>query len=253
MFCTLVLEESKKRFCRNLKIEEKQIGEIAFIKVTAHKKSALKKIEKKLKGKADTIILSENLKDFHFNKINVYKNDLFLKSIAKYTFKNIIKLSKIPPNSLSVCIKDSDCEFSDFVYSLANSSNTIKIITDNKEKYEIICNKIYDDFGMNPIISKDFEGVDLGVDFDSENPKIWFKNPKNYAEITKKCVHLSAGLKGYVPKGISECDFAGVLKEYKIFRRLNLLHADLILKNNKFYKINQDNIKNFLDIKEECC
>lgn len=252
MFCTLCLEESKKRFCRNLKIEEKQIGEITFLKATVHKKSAIKKFEKKLKNKADTVILSENLKDYQFKNLKVYNNNYFIKNIAKYTFKNIIRLSKIPPNSLTVCIKDSKFEFSELVYSLANSANVIKIITNNFAEYTAICEKIYEDFGMELIITDKVESADLGIDFDCENPRIWFNNPENYAEITKKCVKLSAGLKSYVPKGISECDFAGILQNYKEFKRLKLLHADLMLKNDKFFKINYDNIKNFLDIKSEC-
>lgn len=252
MFCTLCLEESKKRFCRNLKTEEKQIGNIAFIKATIHKKSAIKKFEKKIKNKADTVILSENLKGYQFKNLKVYNNDFFIKNIAKYTFKNIVRLSKIPPNSLTVCIKDSKFEFSELVYSLAVSTNVIKIITKNFAEYNIISEKIYDDYGMELIISDSVENADLGIDFDCENPKIWFNTPENYVEITKKCVKLSAGLKGYVPKGISECDFAGMLQNYQEFKRLKLLHADVMLKNDKFFKINYDNIKNFLDNKSEC-
>ncbi len=247
MFCTVCLEESKKRFCRNLIIEEKQIGEITFIKATVRKESALKRFEKKLKKRADTVILSDNLKGYEFKNLKVYNNDSFMKSIAKYTFKNIIRLSKITPNKLCVCICDKYFEFSELVYSLANQVSVLKIITDEKQKYQDLSNKIYDEFGMELILTEQADTADLGIDFNCDNPKIWFNSPDNYAELTKKCVKIGAGLKGYVPKGISECDFAGILQEYKDFKRLKLLHADVMVKNEKFYKINRDNIKNCYD------
>ena len=252
MFCTLSLQESKKRFHKNLIIEECKIGDIEFLKIVVYKKTAVKKLEKKLKNKVDTVILSDNLKDLQFKKLKVYNNDAFIKSIAKYTFKNIMKLSKIPTNKLTICITDKECDFSDFVYSLATHATVIKIITDATEKYKDLSEKIYNDFGMLLILTSLAENADLGINFNTDNPRIWFNSPENFAELTKKCVKIGAGLRGYVPKGISECDFAGILRQYNDFRRLKLLHADVMVKNNKFYKINRENIKNFLDNKDEC-
>lgn len=251
MFCTLTLEERKKRFCRNLIIEEKQIGEIKFIKATAYKRSSIKRLEKKLKDRVDMIILSDNLKDLKFKKLKVYNNRDYIKRIAMYTFTNIIRLSKIPANQLSICITDKACEFSDYIFSIANKVAIIRIVTNNIDEYAIVSDKIYNDYGMSPIILNKEEKSDLGIIFDYENPRIWFNAPENYSEITPKCIKLGAGLKGFVPKNINEADFAGVLKDFKDFRRLNLLNADLIFKNNKYFKINSNNIKNFLDIDDE--
>ena len=55
MFCTVTFEESKKRFSRNLIIENKKIGNIEFVKAVIHKPNAIKRLEKRLKNKVDTV------------------------------------------------------------------------------------------------------------------------------------------------------------------------------------------------------
>ena len=247
MFATLTFLKSKKRLCKNIRIEEKHIGDIEYLNVVCFKKINKKKIEKKLKNKVDTIILAENINNIEFENIKVYNSDKYLKIISIYTFKNIIRLSNIPLNKLSVCLIDKKGLFADFAYSLANSASIIKIVTDKPEFFIEIKNKIYDDFGMEPIITNEMSDADLGLDLSDSIPKIWFKTPKNFVTIDKSCVALGAGLKKYVPKGINQCDFAGVLQKYKDFRRLKLLNAQVMIKNNGIYKINRDNIKNFLD------
>lgn len=251
MFCTLTLKTERKRFCRNLIIKERKIGNITFYEAVAYKKSAIKKLEKKLKGKADTVLLSENLKDVNFKKLKVYNNNIFLRNVSIYTFKNIIKLSKIPTNKLTICIVDKDCEYKEFVTSLSSHAAIIKIVTNKKEEYQILSDKIYEEYGMNLIISDKCDNADLGIDFDNVFPEIWFNSPNNCVILNNECVKIGVGLKKYVPQGINECDFAGVLKDYREFKRLRLLHADVLLKNKKFYKINRDNIKKFLDNKSE--
>ena len=253
MFGTLCFKETKKRFKKCIRIEEKNIGEVDFLQVTCFKKLNSKKIEKKLKKRIDTIILSDNISGIQFERIAVYNNTDFLKTIATYTFKNIIRLSGIPSNKLSVCLIDKKGEFTSFAYSLANCASVVKITTDNDEKYNEIAENIYDDFGMNPIISKEISSADLGLDLSENIPKIWFNCPENFAEINKSCVKLGAGLRSYVPKGINQCDFAGVLQNYKDFKRLKLLNADVMIKNKKIYKINKENIKNFLDNNDIYC
>lgn len=247
MFCTITFEKTKKKFRKNIRIENKSVGSVEYLKVTCFNKINTKKLEKKLSKTTDKIVLSDNIKDISFNKIEIYDNTDFLKNIAVLTFKNIINMTKIPTNKLSLSVTDKKARFTDFVYSLSKKASVIKVSTESLSEYETECKYIYEDFGMQPIISENVLEADLGIDLDKTNPIIWFNTPENYVEITKECVKLGAGLKSYVPKGISECEFAGLLKDYRDFKRLNLITAELMKKNGKFYKINHENIKNFLD------
>lgn len=247
MFATLDFCKSKKRLSKNIRIEQKNIGEIEFLAITCYKKINCKKIERKLKNRVDTIILSDKIDNVDFENISVYNNEKYLKTISIYTFKNIIKLSGIPSNKLTVCLVDKNGMFADFAYSLANNASVVRIVTERQEFYNDVIERIYDDFGMKPIISNEIINSDLGLDLNGEEPRIWFNSPDNFVLINKDCVKLGAGLKKYVPKGINQCDFAGVIHRYKDFKRLKLLNADVMIKNNGIYKINKDNIKNFLD------
>ncbi len=249
MFATINLEKTKKRLKKSVKIEESKIGEVEFLKVTLFKELSPKKIERKLKNKVDTVILSESLSNNSFNKIKVYDSVDFIKNISAYTFMKIIKLSKIKANDLSVCVVDKKGDYTDFVKSLVKKASLIKIITQNDKDYLTLADEIYDEYGVQLIFSDDIGNCNLGINLDVSNPIIWFNCVKNYAKITKRCIKIGAGLSSSVPKGIFECDFAGILKEYRDFRRLNLITADYFEKDNFLYEINCKNIKNFLDIK----
>ena len=246
MFCTLTYQATKKRFHKNLKIENKTIGEVEYLKAVCYKQIKPSKIENKIKSKVDTIILSSNLSHLEFKNIKIYNDDTFFKNIAISTFKKIISYSNIPANKLTVCLVDKNCNYADFSIYIAKRASVLKIITEN-EKYNDISEKIYDECGMKPIITSSYENCDLGFNLDCENPRVWFKSQDNFAEITKHCVNIGIGLKSLVPKGINPCDFASALQEYNSFKRLRLLEADLMKKNEKYYKINFNNIKNFLD------
>ena len=202
-----------------------------------------------MKNKVDTAILSENIDEINFKNIKIYNCSNYLKEVSKSTFEGIINIVKIPINKLSVCVVDRDCEHPDFIYSLANKCSIIKIITNNFEKYLPFAEKIYNDFGMQPIVTSFVDDADLGIDLNSEIPKIWFNNQRNYVHITKKCVKIGIGFRKFVPTGINQCDFAGFLQNYNEFKRLKLVNADMFLRLEKLYKINAENIQNFLDNK----
>lgn len=247
MFCTINYIETKKRFSRNLKIEKKNIGEIDFLKITVYKKSTLKRVDKKLKNKVDLAIVSDNIKDYNFNNFNVYNNDKYLINIAKITFKQILKISKIKPEELIICVVDRECEHPDFVRTLVNKAKIIKVATNSIDKYLTVSEGIIEDFGVGLVISSSIQNADIGIVLDNE-PKIWFNNYSNTFLLNKKCIKIGAGLRKFVPVGISECDFAGVLHEYTEFKRLKLLNASALFKSGKYFEINEINIKNFLDI-----
>ncbi len=249
MFCTISLNESKKRFSRNIIIKENTIGEVKYLNVILKKKSLLKKAEKKLKNKVDFAIVSENINELDFKIIKVFDSTSYLKNAAKSTFEKIIDLSNIETNKLSICVVDNNCEHPEFIYNLANKCSIIKIITQNFENYLKIADEIYSDFGMKPIVTSIIDNSDLGIDLSFNEPRIWFNSFDNYAKITKKCVKIGIGFRKLVPNGINQCDFAAVLQNYNEFNRLKLVNADMILKGDKFYKINENNIQNFLDNK----
>jgi len=246
MFCTVNFVETKKRFSKNFRIEKNKIGEIEFLKVTIYKESALKKIDKKLKSKVDLAIVSENIKDYNFNNFETYNNDNYLIDIAKYTFKCIIKMSNINPNLLSICVVDKQCKHPDFVRSLVNKAKIVKVCTNSFDKYLSVSEGVLDDFGVDLILSSSIKNANLGIVLENE-PKIWFNDYSNIFLLNKKCVRIGAGLKKFVPTGISECDFAGVLHKYNEFKRLKLLNANTLCMNGKYYELNEYNIKNFLD------
>ncbi len=248
MFATVNLVKSKKRLRKSIKIEKCRVGEVEFIKVTLYKELPSKKIERKLKNKADTVVLSENLSHLEFNRINVYDSVEFIKSISVYTFIKIINLSKIEANNLAVCVVDKKGKYTDFIKTLVNKASLVKIITQNEQDYLNLSDEIYEEYGVQLIFSDEISNCDLGINLDVSNPIIWFNSVKNYVKITKNCIKIGAGLCGQVPKGIYECDFAGMLKGFKDFRRLNLITADYFEKDNRLYGINCKNIKNFLDI-----
>lgn len=249
MFCTISLIESKKRFSKNLIINENKIGELTYYSVVIRKKSLLKKVEKKLKNKVDTVIVSDNI-DFNeidFKKLSIYDSSNYFKEIVKSTFKKIIGFSNIPINKLSICVIDYYCEYPEFIYDLADKCSIIKIVTKNFEKYLPFADEIYDDFGMKPIVTSIVDSADLGIDLSSKESRIWFNNYENHAFITKECVKIGIGFNKLVPKGINQCDFASVLQNYKEFNRIKFANTDTIIKSNKLYKINENNIQNFLD------
>ena len=251
MFCTISLIDSKKRFSKNIIIKEEKIGDIEYLKVLIRKLSLLNKVEKKLKNKVDKAILSENidLNSVNFKNLNLYDCRFYLKEVAKTTFIKIINLTEIPANKISVCVVDKNCEYSDFIYSLVDKCSVIRIVTNSIEKYSQFAEEIYSDFGMKPIITSIVDNSDIGIDLSCDEPKVWFNNYNNYVQITNKCIKIGVGFRKLVPPGINQCDFASVLQNYNDFSRLNLVDADLLLRFGKFYEINRNNIKNFLDNK----
>ncbi len=248
MFATINFEKSKKRLKKSIKIEKLKIGKIDYLKVNVFKEIPAKKIERKLKNKVDTVLLSKNLSDLEFSKLKVYDSTDFIRKASAYTFIKMIKLSKLKANSISVCVVDKKGEFTDFVKDLVNKASLIKVITQNDKKYLALSDEIYDEYGVQLIFSDDISNCDFGINLDVSTPIIWFNCVKNYVKITKNCIRIGAGLKGKVPKGIYECDFAGILSEYQEFKRLNLITADCFERNDLLYEINCKNIKNFLDI-----
>ena len=92
MFATLTFLKSKKRLCKNIRIEEKHIGDIEYLNVVCFKKINPKKIEKKLKNKVDTIILAENINNIEFKNIKVYNSDKYLKIISIYWIRIFFRI-----------------------------------------------------------------------------------------------------------------------------------------------------------------
>ncbi len=247
MFCTINYIETKKRFSKNYKIKIEKIGEVEYYNVTIFKKTAIKKIEKKLNDKVDFAIISDNLKEIEFEKFNIYNNNEFLNNIAEYTFKMIIKLSGIEINELSISIVDTECKHPEFVRSLVRKASILKVATNSIDKYLTVSEGILNDFGTSLVISSTVNSGDIGIIF-GETPKIWFKSYENIYSINKNCVKIGVGLRRFVPQGINECDFAGLLQRYNDFKRLKLLNATTLCRNGKYFVINEYNIKNFLDI-----
>lgn len=242
MFATITLKSINKRFKKSFKIEKKKIGETEFLKVTLYKRISDRKLEKKLKNKVDTVILSDNLRGLNFKTINISNSDNFIKKTACYTFSDIIKLSGENANRITVCIIDKYGEYRWFVKGLVDKASVIKVITENLEDYTALSSEIYEEKGAELILTDDNEKCDIGMNLDVKKPYIWIKNTDNRIYISKDCIKLSQGISGVVPQDIYECDFANILREYKEFKRLNLISADCYEKNGYLYRVNSVNI-----------
>ena len=246
MFCTINLVETKKRFSRNVVITNESIGELSFLKVVIYKKSALKKVEKRLKSKVKFAIVSKNIKDYDFEYLKIYNNDEYLINIAKHTFKYILKLMSLNPKDISVCVVDRECKHPEFVASLANRAGIVKVVTNDIDKYLTVSDSVLEDFGTSLVVKTTVSDTDFGIDL-NETPYFWFGTKENCFELTNECVKIGSGFRKFVPQGISQCDFAGAIHKFREFKRLKLLNSDLLFKNGKYYEINKNNIKKFLD------
>lgn len=246
MFAMVTLKKSNKKLRKSYKIEKKFIGDVEFIKMTLFKEISAKKIERKLKNRVDKVILSGNLKNLNFEKMKVSDSSDFQKRIITNTFFDILSLSGLSPNRLTVCVNDRDGKNIDFVKKLVDKAVIIKVITDNKEDYSLLSSEVFEEFGTELVFSDNQKNCKIGIDFDSEKPIIWFNNPGNAIEISKDCIKLSSGISAIVPKGIYECDFANELKENIEFKRLNLISASFYKKNGFLYKFNSANVRGLL-------
>lgn len=165
-----------------------------------------------LAGKCANRILCDRSKLPESENLRAFQSDMLYKKAMINTFLHILNNSNFSVNNKTVNVFDSKGENDRFVYDIAKFASKLTVVTDNKKKYEDVCEKILEDTGLCVTVQSSPSECEIAVNCDTSEMKI-----KTEYEIIKigngKNLNGDMQYAELLPTGIDEYDFYSALYE----------------------------------------
>lgn len=241
MFAIISYENKGKNNIIRYKIENAMFFNVKYLNVICFKKQAIRKIEKKLYKKIKNVVVTKNLNDIRFRKLNVIDSNALTSEITKVAFEKVLELKR----NCSISIKDNELNNKEFVKTIVNKCGLINVITDNIDDFYILSDVIYSEFGVLLQLNNKNFNEQIGVSLDENY--IWFLKSQRKFIVRQGSVDFNSEILRHLPDGIDVNDFVFALLQENGFNSLKLEKEMVLERNNVFYQINEENIKKFLD------
>ena len=241
MFAIISYENKGKNNIIGYKIEKDTFCNVKYLNVICFKKQAIRKIEKKLYKKIKNVVVTKNLNDIRFRKLNLIDSNALTSEITKVAFEKVLELKR----NCSISIKDNELNNKEFIKSIINKCGLVNVITDNIDDFYILSDVIYSEFGVLLQLNNKNFNEQIGVSLDENY--IWFLKSQRKFVVRQGSVDFNSEILRHLPDGIDVNDFVFALLQENGFNSLKLEKEMVLERNNVFYQINEENIKKFLD------
>ena len=156
------------------------------------------------------LIVSGDIEIPDLNDLGVFKSSVLYNKVFQSTLLEILKNNKSPQY---ISVLDKNAKNIDFVFKLSQYASRLTVVTENKQKYLNVCDKILNDTGLCISLHSNFDNarikIDTGRNIMSIENKNEFLNISNGENILVNDVY-----KKLLPKGINEQDFYSALYEF---------------------------------------
>lgn len=112
---------------------------------------------------AKEILLPENVTLPEKCILSEFESDLLYGIMCRNTFLQIIKEQK---DNFDICIVDRCGEYGDFTELISIYAKKLTVVTNRKEKYEAVCERIINETGLCPLVKSEPDNAKVKIDCD---------------------------------------------------------------------------------------
>ena len=160
---------------------------------------------------AKRLLISDNIEMPQIKEIGKFKSTLLYNKAFQNTVLQILK-KNLYKNPHSVAILDKNADYTDFTFKLSHLSSTLTVVTENKEKYMNVCDKILESTGLCITLRSDFDNAKIKIDTHRNIISVDIEN--SFLNITNgEHLLVPDSYKKLLPDGINEYDFFSALYE----------------------------------------
>lgn len=161
---------------------------------------------------AKRLLVSSELTVPPNKEIGVYKSNLLYNKAFQNTLLQILKNNKLNENPQHIAICDKNAKYTDFAEKLTPFASRLTVVTENKEKYLRLCDKILENTGLCISVLSNFD--DAKIKIDTEKNIISVDTEKDFINISRGENLLADEIyQKLLPHGIDSEDFYSALYE----------------------------------------
>ena len=158
------------------------------------------------------LLINQSIQTPENKNIGVFHSRILYNKVFQNTMLQILKNNINLKSPQSIAVYDKKGEYKDFVVTLLPYASTLKVITENKQKYLSLCDKVLADTGIC---------ISLLSRFDDSKVKIDTERNIMSVALEKEFLNLSSGenalvedtYKKLLPQGVNPYDFYSALYE----------------------------------------
>ncbi len=158
------------------------------------------------------LILNGGIKIPNKKELGIFKSNLLYSKAFQSTVLSILKNNNINKNPQHIAICDKKALCTDFTLKLISYASKLTVVTENKEKYMKLCDKILEDTGLCVSLLSEFDSAKVKIDTTKNIMSIDTEN--GFLNVTKTENLIANEIyKKLIPEGVNEYDFYSALYE----------------------------------------
>ncbi len=158
------------------------------------------------------LVLNGNVKIPNKKEIGIFKSNLLYSKAFQNTILKILTNNNLNKNPQHIAICDKNATCMDFTQKLVKYSSKLTVVTENKEKYMKLCDKILEDTGLCISLLSEFDGAKIKIDTAKNIISINVQN--EFLNITSAQNLMASEIyKKLIPNGVEEYSFYSALYE----------------------------------------
>lgn len=158
------------------------------------------------------MLISDSIDIPKRNDIDVFKSNLLYKKAFQNTVLKILDINGYSVNPQSVAVLDKQGSNADLILQITKYASNLTVVTENKSKFEKVCDSILENTGICVSLRSDFDDATIKIDTERNIMSISFE--KEFVNIMNgENLRVSDVYKRLIPQGINEYDFFSALYE----------------------------------------
>lgn len=134
-------------------------------------------------GKCSRRLVTNDFNLLPNNKeLGLFKSNKLYGRMMRNTFLTILYNNGINKSPLPICVIDKSANNTDFAEKLCEYASSLTIITDKRDKYNPICERITEETGLCPMVKSESTDERVVIDLDNNLMKICLENEEKTVE-----------------------------------------------------------------------